>query len=292
MARHITASQLRTQLRQAQQKQRQAVNDYNRAVRNYNSKVQQAVNTYNREAAAHNSRVRANQQRLQRELSRLRSQSTTSTRYVSYSQSVTTLQRSFAGVESAAVAGVLGDQRRYLDLTEGEAANGVAALNALLDAQEGDAKGAEALKATTLTNELSSIAPELQDRWNGALYSLSPHNPDAARHFCTSAREILAEILDREAPDTAVKTADPNYARTPNGGVSRRAKIRYCLGRTGNDVAAVAQFVDDDIDSVLSLFNDFNRGTHGSAGQFDLTQLGIIKIRVEHAIQFLHRIIR
>ena len=51
-------------LRQAEQKQRQAVNDYNRKVRAHNQKVHQAVDNYNREVRAYNARVRANRQRL------------------------------------------------------------------------------------------------------------------------------------------------------------------------------------------------------------------------------------
>lgn len=39
------------------------------------------------------------------------------------------------------------------------------------------------------------------DRWKGALFSLSPTNPDAAQHFCTSAREVLTSMLDIAAPD-------------------------------------------------------------------------------------------
>jgi hypothetical protein len=49
--------------------------------------------------------------------------------------------------------------------------------------------------------------------------------------------------------------------------------------------------VDDDIDNVITLFDDFNSGTHGGAGCFDLAQLTAIKTRVEDAIQFLHRIV-
>lgn len=292
MVRRVTPSQLRSMVRQAEQKQRQAISNYNREVRNYNNKVRQAVSTYNREASAHNSRVRANRQRLERELSKLRSQTHSSTRYVTYTRSVSTLQRSFADVESAATEGAWSDSRNFLDLAEGEAANSVATLNALLAPSTDDEDQEPELRVTSLTNELASIDPELQDRWNGALFALSPQNPDAARHFCTSAREILASILDREAPDSAVKQANPEYVRTPNGGVSRRAKIQFFLARTGNYVAALAQFVEDDIDSVISLFTDFNAATHGGAGRFDLPQLQVIKTRVEHAIQFLHRLVR
>lgn len=292
MARRVNISQLQSQLRQVQQKQQQAVNSYNRAVRSYNTKIQQTVNSYNREAAAQNARVRINQRRLQHELAKLRHQSAT-TRYTAYTRSVETLQQAFVGVESVASRSSSIISRDFLDLSENEAANSVAALNSLLENEDPENwSEVDQLNSTILTGELSSIDPELEARWNGALFALSPQNPDAARHFCTSAREIIVSILEKEAPDEKVKRFDPQYARTPNGGVSRRAKIHYCLARSGSNLAELAQFVDDDIDSVISLFADFNKGTHGGAGSYSLAQLGIIKTRVESAIQFLHQVLR
>ena len=37
----------------------------------------------------------------------------------------------------------------------------------------------------------------------------------------------------------------------------------------------------------MSLFDEFNSGTHGHAGRFDLVALTAIKGRVEGAIQFV-----
>lgn len=109
--------------------------------------------------------------------------------------------------------------------------------------------------------------------WNGALFALNPNNPDAARHFCTSAREMMAAILGVEAPDGAVIAANADFIPTPNGGVSRRAKIHHVLARSGNAVAEMVEFVDADIDDVITLFNDFDHGTHGTAGRFPMTEL-------------------
>ena len=286
MVKRVNMSQLRSQFRQIESKQRQAVNKYNQAVRNLN----QAVNNYNSAARAHNAKVRANQQRLARELARLQSRPTSS-RYVRYSTSVQTVQTSFRRVEATADSGAWADQRNLLDFAESEAANSAAALNTLLDDRRGADDADEGrLRDTVLTTELRDIDPELDSRWRGALFSLSPKNPDAARHFCTSAREILASILTSQAPDNAVKAALPGFAPTPQGGVSRRARIHYLLGRTGDDVDGLAAFVEDDITSVITLFDDFNGGTHGPAGRLSLTQLAAIKQRVEGAIQFLHRI--
>lgn len=286
VVRRISPAQLKAQLRQAQQKQRQAINQYNQGVR----KLNQAINQYNSAARAHNAKVRANRQRLQRELARLNSRSS-STRYVTYTTSVQTLQRSFTRVESAAESGAWRDERNLLDLAEGEAANSVAALNSLLADPSEATEDLPELQKTEIAGELAEINPDLDSRWRGALYALSPQNPDAARHFCTSAREIIATILETEAPDAAVKRAIPDYPKTPNGGVSRRARIQYFIQRRGEH-EALTEFVDDDINSVIALFDEFNRGTHGGAGAFSLGQLGAIKTRVEGAIRFIHRLIR
>jgi len=283
----VSPAQLRSQIRQAQQKAQRAVNNYNQSVR----KVNQAIDSYNREARAHNARVRANQQRLQREIAKLKSRPAT-TRYVTYGSSVQTLQRSFTRVETAVQTGAWSDDRNLLDLAEGETANSVAALNTLLaDPAEATEDGLD-LQATAIGSELAEINPDLDARWRGALYALSPKNPDAARHFCTSAREMITTILELEAPDAAVKAAIPDYPKTPNGGVSRRARIQYFVQRRGDEHESLTEFVDEDINSVIALFDEFNRGTHGSAGSFSLGQLGAIKNRVEGAIRFIHRLIR
>ncbi len=287
MVRRVSPAQLRSQIRQAQQKAQRAVNNYNQSVR----KVNQAIDSYNREARAHNARVRANQQRLQREIAKLKSRPAT-TRYVTYGSSVQTLQRSFTRVETAVQTGAWSDDRNLLDLAEGETANSVAALNTLLaDPAEATEDGLD-LQATAIGSELAEINPDLDARWRGALYALSPKNPDAARHFCTSAREMITTILELEAPDAAVKAAIPDYPKTPNGGVSRRARIQYFVQRRGDEHESLTEFVDEDINSVIALFDEFNRGTHGSAGSFSLGQLGAIKNRVEGAIRFIHRLIR
>ena len=41
---------------------------------------------------------------------------------------------------------------------------------------------------------------------------------------------------------------------------------------------------------MIALFDEFNSGTHGSAGRFGLDQLRALKIRVEDAIRFVYRI--
>jgi hypothetical protein len=274
MVRRVSPSQARSMLRQAEAKSRKAIND-----------LQRAVNNYNREVRAHNARVRANRQRLQSELARLSSQHST-TRYTTTQKSTYTLHTAFRQVEADAD---YWDERGQIlaDLAEAETANSARVANTLL----GEAAENEELEDTALTDELSVISPDLDQRWRGALFALNPRNPDAARHFCTSSREVIVQMIDLKAPDNAVLTANPG-ARLPDGRVARREKINYLLTRYGANHPSLGNFVDSDIDDVMNLFKVFNSGTHGEACKLDVPALRALKVRVEGAVRFLSTVIR
>lgn len=290
MVRRVTPSQLRSQLRQAQAKRKQAIDKYNRAVRTHNQKIKSEVNQYNSKVRAHNSRVRANRNRLRQELAKLaRAASRPSQR--TFRTSVETVHRTYVRLESAAETHQYGDQyNQVLDLSEREAANSASVMNAMLGNPE-PSDGAENVRSTTLDPILTLIGADLPDRWHGALFSLNPNNPDAARHFCTSAREILARILDSCAPNRTVLAEMPDCEKIPEGTPTRRSKIRFFLHHGNMAKDPLEDFVEEDMQNVLQLFREFNDGTHGTAGRFSLDQLSAIKTRVEHAVEFLWSII-
>ena len=292
MARRFSASQLRSQLRQAQQKQRQAITKYNETVRRHNQGVRTAVNRYNQGVRNYNERIKANRRRLVSELARLNARPPTTTRYVVYRTSVRTLQNSYSRLETFADSQKL-DARynRLLDLSEREAANSAEVTNHILGDQEAGSGSVDGLENTDLLDGLRRISTDLDDRWNGAVFSLHPRNPDAARHFCTSAREILAQILQLKAPDDDVVRLLPDCQRTEDGSPTRRSKIRYFLARRDMAAESLEEFVEDDIENIVQLFSVFNKGTHGVAGTFDLPQLGAVRKRVENGIMFLLEII-
>ena len=299
-------SQIQAELRRLQQRQRQAVRDYNREVEKYNHavrkavsdhnsdvrKVNRAIGQYNTAARMHNTKVRANRERLRREVARLNRAPRTQTVRLTYRASVERLTTSFGVLEREAEAQGWADTDVF-DFTSAEAANSVAALNALLadDAvADPTEEEIEALQATRIGSELAVLDADLDRRWRGALFALNARNPDAARHFCTSAREMLADILSTVAPSERVLAEDPACERTDQGTVSRRARIQYCLRRSGLALDSISDFVETDIDNVIALFGEFNSGTHGSAGQFSLDQLRTLKGRVEDAVLFVLRI--
>ena len=293
MARRYSASQIRSKLRQAQQKQRQAIAKYNDALRRYKQGVRTVVNRHNQAVRAYNERVRANRRRLASELARLNSKPTTiTTSHVVYRTSVRTLQSSYSRLETFADSQQL-DARynRLLDLSEREAANSAEVTNRILGDQGAAAGSVDGLEDTELLDGLRRISTDLDDRWNGAAFSLNPQNPDAARHFCTSAREILTQIFQLKAPDADVVTLLPDCDRTSAGNPTRRSKIRYFLARRDMAAESFEQFVEDDIENIVQLFDVFNKGTHGAAGTFDLPQLVAVKKRVKNGIMFLTEII-
>lgn len=55
-----------------------------------------------------------------------------------------------------------------------------------------------------IRDKLKLLFPDFNDRWNAALFSLNPQNPDATRHFRTSSREIFTDIFDNYAHDEEV----------------------------------------------------------------------------------------
>ena len=297
MARRVTISQLRSKLRQAQAKQKQAIDRYNREVRANNQQVRskiakynQVANRYNSQVRAHNNRVRANRNRLRHELEKL-ARATSRPTYMTFRTSVETVHRTYMQLESAAENSRYDDRyNKVLDLSERETANSASVMNAMLGNPERLA-GNNNIQATALDPILSLVGADLPKRWHGALFSLNPNNPDAARHFCTSSREILTRILDSRAPDQLVLSEMPVCDLTPSGSPTRRSKIRFFLQRSNMAERALENFVEEDMRNVLQLFREFNDGTHGSAGHFSLDQLSTIKKRVEDAVEFLWRII-
>jgi hypothetical protein len=307
MPRRVTPSQFRSKVRQAQAKHRQAINRYNQQVRQHNARVKRGVDDYNREVDkynaalrkqarevdaynrkvnAHNARVRRDRQRLVNELKRMERQAS-STRYVPLQTSVRVLNEAYGRVDLAAETESWNEAGVALaDLAETETANSAAAANALLGDQ------AEPGEETSITDELSVVSDDLDKRWRGALFALDSRNPDAARHFCTSSREILTRIIDIEAPDDVVLSAVPNCARTDDGRPIRRDKIGYLLNKSGADHESLRDFVESDVDDVMSLFRVFNDATHGDAGTLDMNALRALKHRVEGAIRFLSAIVR
>jgi hypothetical protein len=278
-------------------KLRRAINDYNSAVRRHNANVQRqrtnfrrAVDNYNREVRAHNTRVASVQRQLRQQVQRLAATRVV-VRSTVYYRSVTTLHQRYEEVERAAPGTWLEERDDLLDLAQRETSNSLELASSMDVPETANSTGTPS-PDPGVDAALLSISTDLAARWRGALFSLDSRNPDAARHFSASSREILTEIVDREASDSDVLAHDPNAPRAHDGRPTRRARLAFCLMRSGRASDSLAAFADADVDNVVELFEVFNAGTHGVAGQYDLRHLSLIKRRVEGAITFLHSILR
>lgn len=283
-------SQFRSKVRQAQNKQKQAIAKYNRDVKQHNQKVNRVINQYNTEVRQHNSRVRANRQKIASELRRIQSQRTT-IHYQTIRTSAISLNTQYERLDSRENEFLdIENGSRFLDLSEKENANSLETSN-ILESEDSETEiDPSLLLKTEIGNILESMSSDLNNRWKGALFSLNPNNPDAARHFCTSAREVFVQILDINAPDSLVIELDGDCEKTDQGQPTRRAKIKHLLHNAGIMNSAAIDFVDEDVKNVLSLFRVFNDGTHGSSGKFGIEKLMAIKTRVENGISYLSSI--
>lgn len=285
MPRRVSPTQFRNQVRQAQDRLRRSVDAYNRGIRNYVSNYNQAVGRYNQAVRSHNARVRSSRARLAQAVSRLQSQAR-STHYQRYSSSAYVLQASFQRLEQNFGPEPTDAQEAILELSEQETANSLDVAAALTAEERTDpTDGADSLRTTAISTDLRMLSSDLDDRWRGALFALHPSNPDAARHFCTSAREIIDGLLDIKAPKPLVNSALPECDRTHDGSPTRRSRIRFLLARRG--VPEAEDFVEQDLSDIIELFGVFNAGTHGPAGRYALNELAAVKRRVEGGISFL-----
>lgn len=288
MPQRVTPAQYNRRVAEHNRKVKQAVDKRNREIAAHNRKVKRAVDDYNRDVRAHNARVRSNRQRLSAEIARLNRQRST-TRYVAVHTSTMALHTAYSHVDEHSE---LWNERgqELADLAEAETANSAHVTNILLGETSADAEESE---ETSLTDELSSLSMDLHNRWEGARFAINPRNPDAARHFCTSAREVIVELINMRAPDATVLRAKPNCERGPDGKqVARREKIGYLLDQNDAGYEVLGDFVEANVNDVMNLFSQFNKGTHGEAGRFDILTLRTIKHRVEDSIRFLSTLVR
>jgi len=294
LARKINLSQIKSKINQAKNKRKAALrkieNDVNRAINKYN----QGVRQYNQKAKQHNTNVRASRQKLNNALNIFKSRTYRPTATIQYSvelnQSAQTLNRSYERLESGIVQRHDAfDRRLLLDLPEQENTNNLMLYNSLAGNDEDDGQSVQDLGRTAIEELIYQTSPEYCKRWQGAIFALNPDNPDAARHFCTSAREICVGLLDIHAPNEEVLVFNNNDL-TEDGRPTRRSKIKFLLNRKSILDSNFESFVDQDMKNVLQLFHVLNGATHGSAGKFGVPQLLKLKKRVEDSIMFINSI--
>lgn len=274
MTKSFNLSSFKSQVRQAQrQAERQMQSEINKATRKLESDI-------NRELRKYNSNVQRNQQIVMRELNKLSSHSSVQTKYTI---SLKSMHQHYMDIGNVYRDTYITPEQEYiLELIEREQANGLITANVVgnEDFSEENTDNVE------IGNKLQVVSEDLNNRWKGAVFALSPQNPDAARHFCTSAREIFTEFIELKAPDTQVFKYNPNCEKTDRGNATRREKIKYMM-RNIDIVENVVDFAEADITNILELFHVLSDGTHGAAGRYEFEKLVQVKKRVEQGINFL-----
>lgn len=255
----MTPAQFKAAVNKAQREQKRAIDNYNREARRHYAAVKKAVNDYNREvraynakARAHNAKVENQRRRLDQEIRRLNFRPATTT-FVTYRASVETLAKTYTATEvGLAGRAITPAGRDLVDRGSEKAANSAYLLNAMVSegAPEDDPTEDE-LRGPSMQAELASFGQDLVDRWTGALFSLSPSNPDDARQFCTSAREVRITMIDSAAPDSRVAEAGPACDRTDKGVPTQRTKVGFLLRCKGIDEAPIEDLVEEDMGNDL-----------------------------------------
>ncbi|MEJ7644231.1 MAG: hypothetical protein WKF87_06530 [Chryseolinea sp.] len=280
------------------------INNYNQQVRKYNTEVKRNIDNYNREVKKAEQEINRGIQKYNNEVRRYntsqvrRITTTNSLSYFNSSRTIVTINTS-AEMRSttSALATRYTDLDRFsqmngitdpifTDLPAQETDNSLQLYNSLAGVNSGDYMNPGSLQLSLIEQMLHPLSGELAQRWRGALFSLNPGNPDAARHFCTSVREVFIQIIDLRAPDDQVKLMNPN-CELYNGRPVRREKINFLLRRGNMLNGLLSNFIDADVTNVLTLFGDLNKGTHGPTGRYDIQQLLKIKKRAEDSIAFL-----
>lgn len=271
MAKSFNMSQFRSQMNKIQREAKKAENQF-----------KQSVNNYNRAVRQYNTDVRNAKNKIQRELNKMGSINYTVK--TNYYISTKVVHDTYTKVSDFYNKGYIDDN--LFNAIENEDANNLELSNVVLNNYEVENYDIE-LDESNISAKLIKISEDLDCRWRGALFSLNPNNPEAARHFCTSTREILKVLIDDGIKDKDVIATNPQCEKTKNGTPTRKEKIKYAMNKKGINNELIIDFTDSNIENTVSLINELSNGTHGHANKYSLNQLKSFKKRFEDSINFV-----
>jgi hypothetical protein len=261
------------------------INDYNREAKRVNNENKRHIDNYNNQVRQFNN---AQRQNLAKAIQKFNQPNivTYTTKTTIYRTSVQTVENRYYVLENHNRQNNIESSEILVDYPTQETNNSVQLFNSITDKDQGDYINPDTLQLTEIEEKLYGVSSELGKRWAGAIYSLNPDNPDASRHFCTSVREIFMQLLNLKAPDDKVLLRFPNCTLY-EGRPSRREKIKYLLSAKSITNQPMIEFIEADVEELLTFFRNLNDGTHGRAGTFNVQQLLKIKKRAEDSILFI-----
>ena len=106
---------------------------------------------------------------------------------------------------------------------------------------------------------LEAVDPDLAKLYTGARAALRGTNPDRARHFLSSLRELWSHLLRQIAPDKQVLEWIPKDGKKLlyKGKPTREARILYLCRNLNN--GPLSDFIKTDTHAFIELYNVFNR---------------------------------
>ncbi len=141
----------------------------------------------------------------------------------------------------------------------------------------------------TLQSLLSAHYPGFFHVWQGTRAALTPSNPDRVRHYCTSCRQLLLELLPLAAPDEAVRgwTSDPEHYvnQNPKNRPTWQARILFLFERA--DLRQRGQFAISDARAAMAVYSRLNKGVHKLEPAFDSRQFTDLQIRGDNLLLFV-----
>ena len=161
-----------------------------------------------------------------------------------------------------------------------------AAIGPVVEDDAGEAVQRLEIAALRVEPLLAKVDPDLVTMYQGAAHAIAEQGPDSTRHLAISGREILTHVLHRLAPDAELHDWDRARPEDfPNKKPTRRLRIRYILRKLLG--TAYEQFVDDDVEQAIDLFNALHGDTHGLGRQLEPGAQRIVLRRLEGVLAVL-----
>jgi hypothetical protein len=132
---------------------------------------------------------------------------------------------------------------------------------------------------------LVEVGRDLLKPYRGALAVLKRREPDYARHFTISVRELLTHVMHRLAPDSEVRKWTSRAEDYHQGRPTRAARLRFILRhQTGDEFA---QWVQQDVDMAIQLMDYLHGGTHKMGDDIPVGRLRWVQRRAEAVLMIL-----
>lgn len=133
---------------------------------------------------------------------------------------------------------------------------------------ESDETIVQAVGVDKVETLLADLNPELIQLYQGAKTATYSENPDKARHFTSSHRELDTHVLHLLAPDEAVTAWTNNEEHFHNGRPTRRARLLYIVRNAPTSVGSMDFFIQDSLAQLDFLNRDQHRLRHEYSDEF------------------------